>query len=105
MCALLVTNLGKTLLGQGKDFSLVDTAKLGINLEVLLVKGLHDGIDERGQGGIVDLLDDLCTSLLGVVHGGDRLQSKAVHGIFLAQLVAGSEHELELLNGRAGGLE
>ena len=44
MCSLTESNLGEDLLCQSEDFSLVDAAELCINVEVLLIQALHDGV-------------------------------------------------------------
>jgi hypothetical protein len=44
MCSLAESNLGKDLLSQGEDFPLIHTTELCVDIEVLLVQTLHDGV-------------------------------------------------------------
>jgi len=44
MCSLAESNLGKDLLCQSKDFPLIDTTELCVDVEVLFIQALHDGV-------------------------------------------------------------
>jgi hypothetical protein len=44
MCSFAESNLGEDLLCQGEDFPLIHTTKLCVDIEVLLVQALHDGV-------------------------------------------------------------
>lgn len=44
MCSLAESNLREDLLRQGKDFPLIYTTELCVDIEVLLVQTLHDGV-------------------------------------------------------------
>ena len=102
---LLVAKIRQVLLGQDEDLALVDTTKLHVHPEVLLVKGLEAGVEKPGEEGRLDLLDHLGTGLLGIVlrHlGGEPVD---VQGVLAAELVVSAPHELELVQGHANGLE
>lgn len=53
---------------------LVDTAKLEINIEVLLVERLHTRVHQTTQERRFNLLDDFCTGLCRIVQRRQRTQ-------------------------------
>lgn len=105
MCALAVANLGEPLLCRSEQFSLINTAKLGVAVQVLLVENLQDRVEQTAQGRIRSLLDNLSTGLLGVVFRDERAESVDVHGVGGPLLVGGAEDEAQLLGVYADGLE
>lgn len=98
MCPLLVANLWEDILGKSEDLSLIYASKLSIHVKVLFVQGLHDGVNERREGGVVALLDDFRSCSFGVAFAGNTLEPKPIHGVFLGELVATSQHKLQLLD-------
>jgi hypothetical protein len=44
MCPLAESDLGQNLLCQGENLSLIHTTELCVNVKVLLVQTLHDGV-------------------------------------------------------------
>lgn len=95
MGALAVADLGEGLGREREDLALVDAAELGVDVQVFLVEGLHEGVEEPRQGGVFDLLDDLGAGLFGVVLGDDGGEAEEVHGVGRGQLVGGAEDEFE----------
>lgn len=81
------------------------TAQLSINLEVLLIEDLQNGVQQTTQWSIGGLLDDLCTSLPAIMFGSQSGQPVDVHNIVGIALVGTAENELKLLRGYANGLE
>lgn len=53
---------------------LIDTAKLEINVEVLLVERLHARVHQTTQKRRFDLLDDFCAGLGCIVQRSQRAQ-------------------------------
>ena len=101
-CAhLSVAQLGQPLLGGGEELPLVEAAELGVDVEVLFVEDLEDGVEQAAEGRVGGLLDNLGAGLLGVMLRGDGAQLEDVHGVFAAGLVGGAEDELELVGRHA----
>lgn len=67
----------------GENTDLVHAAELEVDVEVLLVEGLQTRVEEPAEQGAVDLLDDLCARLLGVVLGDERAEAVVVEGVLL----------------------
>lgn len=103
--ALAVADLGEDLGREGEDLALVDAAELGVDVEVFLVEGLHEGVEQPGQGGVVDLLDDLGAGLFGVVLGDDGGEAEEVHAVGGGELVGGAEDEFEGGGGDGEGVQ
>ena len=95
--ALLVANLGEVLLGVSENLALVDATKLEVDAEVLLVERLEERVQEAGQEGRRDLLDDLCAGLARIVLGRDRRQLVLVEVVLGVVLVRRADDKLELV--------
>jgi hypothetical protein len=94
---------------------LVDTAKLEINVEVLLVERLHARVHQATQERRFDLLDDFRAGLGGVMQRRQRTQPtrssvtlrfrtaqefvspEIVQAVFFAQLVVAARDEAQLV--------
>ena len=76
---LPVSQPGQPVLRSSKQLSLIYTTKLSIDLEVLLVENLENGVQETGQWRVVRLLNDLGTGLLGVVFRHNRAELVDIH--------------------------
>lgn len=105
MTYLLVAQPGKPVLGSSKQLPLIDTTKLSIDLEVLLVEDLENGVEETGKRSVVGLLDNLSASLLGVVLGDEGRELVDIHDVVGALLVGAAKDELELVGRDADGLQ
>ena len=55
------------LLGGDEDLALINAAKLRIDIEILFVEPLVNGVEQAAQRWGLGLLDDLGASLLGIV--------------------------------------
>lgn len=93
--ALAVADLREGLCREREDLALVDAAELGVDAEVFLVEGLHQRVEQAGEGGVVDLLDDFGAGFLGVVLGDDGGEAEEVHAVGGGELVGGAEDEFE----------
>lgn len=102
---LLVAQPGEPVLGSSKKLPLIDTTELSIDLEVLLIEHLEDRVEETGQRSVVGLLDNLSTSLLGVVLGNESRELVDIHDVVGALLVGAAEDELELVGRDTDGLQ
>ena len=96
---------GAILLGEHEDLSLIYTTKLDINIKVLLIQGLEDGVDETTQSGIFNLFDDFGTSLSSVVGGDEGGQSVDIEGVLLGELEIGTHNKLEFIERDTNGAE
>lgn len=105
MRSLLVSEPRKPLLCCSKELPLILTSKLDIDVEVLLVQHLEDGVKETGQGRIVSLFDDFSASLLSIVFRDDGAELVDVHDILWTLLVGAAENETKLRRWYADGLE
>ena len=102
---LLVAQPGEPLLGSSEQLPLINTTELSIDLEVLLVENLKDGVEETGKRSVVGLLDNLSTSLLGVVLRDKSRELVDIHDVVGALLVGAAKDELELVGRDADGLQ
>lgn len=105
MTYLLVAQPGKPVLGSSKQLPLIDTTKLSIDLEVLLVENLENGVEEAGKRSVVGLLDNLSAGLLGVVLGDEGRELVDIHDVVGALLVGAAKNELELVGRDTNGLQ
>ncbi len=85
--------------------NLVDTAKLEVTAEVLLVQGLQAGVEESAEKRALDLFHHFRACLLIVVFGHDRAELVVVEVVLLGQLVGRPLHEAELLGRDAQRVE
>mmetsp|Transcript_8970 Transcript_8970/g.28642 ORF Transcript_8970/g.28642 Transcript_8970/m.28642 type:complete len:349 (+) Transcript_8970:678-1724(+) len=88
--ALPVPNVWKLLPSKHEQLTLIDTAKLHVGLEVLLVECLQDGVHEVRHVRRAHLLDNLSTGLGRVLGRHARGQLVHVEGVLLGQLVVGT---------------
>lgn len=66
---------------------LVNATKLKVTSKVLLIESLQTRVEESTKQWTLNLLHDLCTSLLRIVFCDDRAESVVVHVVFLRELV------------------
>ena len=104
MTYLLVAQPGKPVLSSSKQLPLINTTELSINLEVLLVENLEDGVEETGKRSVVGLLDNLSTRLLGVVLRDKGRELVDIHNVVGTLLVGATKDELELVGRHTDGL-
>jgi hypothetical protein len=78
---------------------------LDLDIEVFLVEGLEQRVQEPTERRALGLLDDLGAGLLGIVLGCDGAQPVLVQVVLGLVLVGGAGDELEAVGGDADGLE
>jgi hypothetical protein len=81
------------------------TTQFCVDLKVLLIEDLKNGVQQTTQWGIGGLLHNLCTSLPAIVLGSQSGQPVDVHHVVRVALVGTAEHKLELLRRHADSLE
>lgn len=69
---------------------LIDAAKLEVDTEILLIKSLQSRIEQTAQKWALDLLYNLCPSLLGIMFCNGSTELVVIEIVLLGKLVGGS---------------
>lgn len=100
--SFLVSQLRQVFLGESENFSLINTSKLSIHLEILFVQRLQSckkifielslrtqdlnklitGVKQPSDHGVIYLFNNFSTSLLGIVLGDYRAKSVHIQSVF-----------------------
>ena len=90
---------------EDRETNLVIASKLKVDLEVLLVESLQQGVQHSTQERTVNLLDDLCSRFPRISPGRDRSELELIQVVVLRVLVRGSNDERDEVEREVQGSE
>jgi hypothetical protein len=87
------------LFSKEEDLALVKPAKLNVDIEVVLVKGLKAWVKKAREEGVGSLFDDFSTGFAGIMFSAHCAHAEDVQGVLRLELVVGSDDEFEFVDG------